>query len=829
MALSMCRPLRRIITKNFGSCKRFFLVLASLGIIVYTVRLLFVTDGRQVWDAKSETTNVSTPCDVECLPEQYSFYIKTGEKSITTGQGPIICFQGRMYMSPGQNNVNRGLNVVLIDSKSQDVKSINVFDTYIDESSLLRFLKKDAKADDIILLATFDDASTGLKESGRNWLSLFGSSLVTHLGFRENFIMIGHKGLAKGSAIEYYMAKQNKREDTFAIPIEKAGCFSFPMGKLVSMENTVPEVLRGKDMKIGKYFANCGMSEPCPMDTVSVSVFTGEGNVRKPSICVNSHYMMDGDVNDAGRGFNIVILDGETLQPSRLSHMDTYTFDSTDLELLLETLNKNEIFIAVIADDASNKLGQGARDLLNKIGSGHIQNLRFRDVWYFVGQKGIEGFSKHEQLSFAAFDGGWPKPLSSKFCLPKKVPSSQVMIDPEFNRNDARREFCSKYEGYMDFCDPAHVDDYLIAIPVAEKELKGHKIFDVPLIIVPGLNHNAFAHTLQTTLMQPGIKVDNVAVLWDEKIPEYAELTHLFGFRNFSMDSSLTYSEQLMKALRNSKRLFPNAEHIMVIEEDLLLAPDLIPFMAQSLQIVSDDPSLAGAFAWNINGFESSSGNSSLVYRVQEFPGLGFLMKTLVIQHLVDNWEDCCQNRAWVGWQSGTKPLEMLMPDMSRVYKTPFYGTEGHSDLARNLFIKPRNTFLTRQSPGLNLTYLIAGQYEDFLKSQLSISQVIPANILIPCLLQKSPPPDLSPYPSGPLMVTYEQSSPEDYTLLVKLCDCFGLVTLDRKHPKNLHKGLLRFYSQGHDIFLVGNKTVYMNSQVPGRYIITQNLTAAAN
>lgn len=35
---------------------------------------------------------------------------------------------------------------------------------------------------------------------------------------------------------------------------------------------------------------------------------------------------MDGDVNDAGRGFNIVILDGETLQPSRLSHMDTYTF-----------------------------------------------------------------------------------------------------------------------------------------------------------------------------------------------------------------------------------------------------------------------------------------------------------------------------------------------------------------------------------------------------------------------------------------------------------------------------------------------------------------------
>lgn len=27
-----------------------------------------------------------------------------------------------------------------------------------------------------------------------------------------------------------------------------------------------------------------------------------------------------------------------------------------------------------------------------------------------------------------------------------------------------------------------------------------------------GLNHNAFVHTLQTTLMQPGLKTDNVAV-----------------------------------------------------------------------------------------------------------------------------------------------------------------------------------------------------------------------------------------------------------------------------------------------------------------------------
>ena len=49
----------------------------------------------------------------------------------------------------------------------------------------------------------FTSPYTSLKESGRRWVSLFGSSLISQLGFRDNFIMIGHRGLAAGSAIEY--------------------------------------------------------------------------------------------------------------------------------------------------------------------------------------------------------------------------------------------------------------------------------------------------------------------------------------------------------------------------------------------------------------------------------------------------------------------------------------------------------------------------------------------------------------------------------------------------------------------------------------------------
>jgi beta-1,2-N-acetylglucosaminyltransferase len=39
-----------------------------------------------------------------------------------------------------------------------------------------------------------------------------------------------------------------------------------------------------------------------------------------------------------------------------------------------------------------------ARDLYNKLGSSMIQNLKFRDIWYFVGKKGITGFTPFEQV-----------------------------------------------------------------------------------------------------------------------------------------------------------------------------------------------------------------------------------------------------------------------------------------------------------------------------------------------------------------------------------------------------------------------------------------------
>lgn len=834
-----CRPILGVIRKKFGGYKKFLLVMTSLVLVLYTLKNLFVNDRREVWDAaRSLSTNntisnldikqmSADECDIKCLPDQFSFFIKSGEKTPESGQGPTICFQGKVYLSPELKNVARGFNVVLINSNSQAVKAVKTFDTYMEEFQFLRFLKREVKDEDILMLATFDDAANNLQDTGRHWITLFGSALISKMKFRDNFIMIGHRGLESGSAIEYYQERKTKKENGFAPAIVKAGCFSFPMGKRVDMKNAVPEVLVGEAIKKGPRRDNCGMTQPCPDGTVSVALETGNANLKAPSICVDGYVAIGDKVNDGGRGFNIVSLEPGTLKLKKVTHMDTYTYDSIDLELFLDSLDDQEIILAVIADDASKRLGQSARDSLNLVGSSQIQNLRFRDVWYFIGQKGIKGFSTMEEISFQTFDGGWPRPLAKKFCVPKILPSSEVMVENESKRNDPRRNFCLKYEGYTDFCNPLKVDEDLIPIETSDKNLKKHTIFETPIIIVPGLNNNAFVHTLETTILQPGINQDMVAVLYDEKLPEYGELTNLFGFRNYSLSSSVTYQEQLNKALKFARIVYSSAEHFIVIEEDLLLSPDFLPFMAVCIDTINLDSSLAGAFSWNVNGFEHLSGNSSLMYRVQEFPGMGFLIKTHVLQQLIDSLGNCCKNRAWGGWHLEVQGLEMLVPDVSRVYRTPFYGNQATSDFALRLFLKPRRTHLEVHPASIITKHLISSEYEEFLLQQVKGAQVLKPSVMANCMAGATSAPSLEDLSLGPVVIYFAQNSADDTRVLKLICQCFGLVALEDMEPHNLHFGLLRFYYHKHDMFLVGSMTRYFNEMVSSDSVVGPKALAA--
>ncbi|OWF45264.1 Protein O-linked-mannose beta-1,2-N-acetylglucosaminyltransferase 1 [Mizuhopecten yessoensis] len=766
---------------------------------------------RQVWDGSMLSKNsTGARCGVRCPAGQNAFMARTG-----TGihVRPTICFNGRTLFSPDLQNTGRGINAVFIDPDTLEIKDQQIFDTYLDVYPLLRYVRDKVPRNTLVLAVSFDEVSEGLKEEGRNVFVAMGSNLISRVQFRDNFMIVGQLGLRRGHAIEFHKSRETS---AFAPPIEKQGCFGLPMGPIGDMEDYLPSVQTLGAIQPGPDFKNCGLASGCEDGTFSMLVDTGESDKKAPKICVAGKIIVDKQINDAGRGFNMAVIDHVSFQVKSVSRYDTYLKDSLSLEFFLDKLEPDDIVVAVVNDDGSRKLSLHAKELFNKLGSSMVQNLKFRDVWYFVGQRGIDGFTKHEKISYAGYDGEWPKNLHSSFCVSKKLEGLKVAPDPGGYRNEGRRAFCKKYDGYADFCEASKIDKTISPVGLVDKSLFNNPIFDVPIIIIPGMDHNALVRTLETTIMQPGVRPSLVTVMWDEKTVEHAELADLFSYNNHSLEGSLNYIDQMQKALTAGWKLIPEAKYLIVLEEEIVLAPDFLSFLGQSLVIVESDATLLGVSAWNYNGYDTTSGDRTMVYRVEEFPGLGFLLKRSVYDtYMKDHMSTCCSQRVWNSWALAGEDVvgEILVPDVSRVYRQPYQTWNTDEDYLTELFNKPR---LTNLEAGMNLkglSHLIESHYDALLHKKLLLANAINIDVLKKCFTLKEQQLYVPVEIKSVFAVYFEQSGPEDFSLLNKLCLCFGLYSVKGKRPRNLHKGVIR--KEG---ILVGSSSQEFYKHKPADY-----------
>lgn len=791
------------------SCKKVTLVtLLSLSVIYITSVIIRVPKSREVWDVRGFKNYSNGFCGGKCPYDQLSFYVKTGFEN---KEGPTICYQNNVIVSHKRGNVYRGLNVVVINDRTLEVVNTKSFDTYIYDEDLKEFIKNEVKENDLVIIASYDESAVSLSEESRNWLKVLGSTEADRIKFRDSYMLIGQKGLQQGDAIEYRNERGDRR---YSDTIEKTGCFSVPMGTIHPVKDILPKI-EASNFEYGSRLEMCGLIKSCSQNSFPVMVFTGKGSDEFPEICVNGNMVMKKDLNGAGRGMNMAVVNQQTFKVKQVAHFDTYEKDSSELESLLEGLEEGDIVIAVSFDDASRKLSFQTKEALNRLGSSMIQNLKFRDVWYFVSQKGIKGFTNLEKISYVAMDADWPDPIRDAFCVPSTIHGSEIIPDPQVSRNDARREFCKKYDGYGEFCDSAYVDNPPIKpIGLVDETLENNPVFHSPIIIIPGLNHNALVKTMETTVMQPGVRLNNVIVAWDEKFPEHADLAGLFGFKNMSLPSSKSYPEQMIKAILHVCPMFKNSRYFIVLEEELILAPDFLYFLSQLTPILENDNTLLGASTFNYFGFEMTSSEHSIVYRVGEFPGLGFLMKMSVFwDGIVGKEELFSYTRAWDGWKIpvvNTSRDEMLVPDVSRVFRHPYEGSSKDEDYLVELFNTHRITNLERDVKLTGLENLKDNRYEEFIARQLEMATVFEMSQIDNCVKERTESRIKIMGADKVRALFYEQKNITDFSILLKLCHCFGIPVPNGQVPKNLHRGLLQFSYVKRQVFLVGSATKYI-------------------
>lgn len=845
---------RRIIVRHFGNLRSFLVWLVIVVVCVYILDCCILTKDRiesllgakqisqedadeghdlnilqlpsTIFPSSTVVTgvNASRPppiaryklaCGLKeaCPKDQYPYLVKSGYKR----KGfPTICFNGKYIIDPEKKNADRGLNVVVLNDKTLAIEDIRTFDVYEDDTVLLRYLKLGIQDHHLILVASQDEASYHLSQESKHRMEDFGSSLIQKIKFRDSFVMFGQRGLSKGKAIEKLWPR--KTGSDFSDPVQIEGCVSIPMGELVRRVETEPPPVEQKkynpDLTEG---TNCGVKEVCAADAFSARLFTGNENKEFPKICINGRYVMAEGINEAGRGLNIVVVNPKSRQVIRVGHFDTFLEDSSNLEIFLEVLGDQDIILVVAFDEASTKLSDHARSLFNEVGSAMVQNVKFRDNWVFVGQKGISGFGEIEQVESSGKK--WPAPIDKRVCVPTRLKGSQIKPDPIAAKNDKRQEFCKQYDGYGEFCDSTRVNEVLTPAPLSDKTLENHAIFQIPILVVPGLNFNALRMQLETLLMNPGMHPEMVVVMHDENFPEPGALADLFNFKTKKLPSSTKYIHLFHKALETIWNIYPKAKFILVLEEEVIPTQDFLSFHAQCLSVLESDETLIGVSAWNENGYEKVSTIPSLAYRTKTFPGLGFLLrKSFYDSEMKGKLEVCCENRTWNGWLNNRKEeLEMIIPDVSRVYRRPYEGSTGQLDLLQELLNRPRATNLDMTAKLVSVEELVRDKYEDQLMRLISASHALHTSNVDDCFSGHGLGFYIPETTGKSFSIYFEQDNANDERLLSLLCKCFGLFHAKGNSVRGTHRGLIRFSYRGNLIFLVGSSTAYYR-HMPDRY-----------
>ena len=71
------------------------------------------------------------------------------------------------------------------------------------------------------------------------------------------------------------------------------------------------------------------------------------------------------------------------------------------------------------------------------------------------------------------------------------------------------------------------------------------------------------------------------------------------------------------------------AKRVIILEEDLEIAPDFFEFFSSVKTLVDEDESILCASAWNDNGSKALARDNKILFRSDFFPGLGWMMPVL--------------------------------------------------------------------------------------------------------------------------------------------------------------------------------------------------------
>lgn len=123
------------------------------------------------------------------------------------------------------------------------------------------------------------------------------------------------------------------------------------------------------------------------------------------------------------------------------------------------------------------------------------------------------------------------------------------------------------------------------------------------------------------------------------------------------------------------------SESLVVLEEDMEIAPDLFTYFEATLPLLKNDPALFCVSAWNDNGKPAVAADANAVYRTDFFPGLGWMLLRGFWHEVRERWPKAYWDD-FIRHPDVRKGRHCLRPEVSRTHN---FGAQG---VSRGQFFK---------------------------------------------------------------------------------------------------------------------------------------------
>ncbi|XP_065655773.1 protein O-linked-mannose beta-1,2-N-acetylglucosaminyltransferase 1 isoform X1 [Hydra vulgaris] len=504
---------------------------------------------------------------------------------------------------------------------------------------------------------------------------------------------------------------------------------------------------------------------------------------------------------DSSRGMHIVVLNEVTgvIMASRV--FDTYVPKEDEAMILfLNLLQEGRIVVFMIKDEGSSSLKGSSRNTIKQFGSRFISKINWRDSWAFISQKKNHWLAEGHEPSPSIDQWGPPIVVQAIFELSEKDKECDWGNDDTVER---RKLFCNKYEGYGTVCScssPAPIN-------LKGTLLSNSHMEQVPIAVIAANRPHYLFRMLRGLLTTPGVDPKMVTVYIDGFFDEPSAVAELFQVSVVEhtpiCSKNCRISQHYKRTLTETFDKYPDADFMLILEEDLDVSKDIIDYFSQLAPLLRSDDSLYCISAWNDQGYEHSCKDPSLLYRVETMPGLGWLLKrSLFKNELEEKWPGSDKFWDWDMWmrlESNRKGRECIIPDVSRTYHFGAKGLNMNSYFQELYFSK--HALNTQTGISFDVDKLRKDNYEEEMHKLIKMAEVVD-HLKNPCTHH-----DFIPDTKDHTYVIYiKQNNPGDYETWNNLAKCFKLWDLD---VRGFHKAMWRFFLKENSIFVVGMKSPY--------------------